>query len=332
MRCPLGPVAHWIAHRAIVDDRGWGHPAIDCSRVNVSFERRARLTVRLPSAIELVLQRKMRAADHRHDLAGRWADRNKRSLIRTNPLRLSRCNSPVHGALSDIFHLRIDRRVDLQAAFVRRSSAERLFELVHNVSGKPRIAVALQAFGPKPAQLQRRGVRVVSLRLRDVAAFDHPVQHVPLAHARERKIYVRRIDRRRGDQPGKHRGLTERQRIGAATEIGMRGSVDAVRARSEIDQVEIAFEYLVLGVVPLDFHGKQRFLNLARDRLLIGVKKRARQLLRDRRGALLDPVVRQVRDAGAHDAEEIDAMVRVEIMILVGDERVTHHRRNLIDR
>ena len=163
---------------------------------------------------------------------------------------------------------------------------------------------------------------------RDVVVGDHAFEHVTLPFARARHIHVWRIVRRRGRQAREHRGLGDGQVRDVRAEVGVRGRFDAVGARPEVDQVEIAFEDLVLGIVALDLHRQQRLLNLARDRDLVRKKEGARELLRDRRCAL-ELFVTVVGQRRPCDTGEIDAVMGVEIPVLVGDERVADALWNL---
>ncbi len=240
-------------------------------------------------------------------------------------------HAPVDRLLTDLLNSRIHRRVHLQTALVHGALAEEPLELRDRVGREVRVAVSLQARRPLRNQTQRRGVGSVGLRGGDVAALDHAVQYVALAIARQREIRERRVHGRRGHHAGEHGGLGERKFIDATPEIGVRGRFDAVGARAEVDDVEIALEDLVLRVVALDLDGEQRLLHLARDRDLVGEEQPARELLRDR-GRTLKLLMREVRKRRAHDPADVDAVVVVEIVILVRDERVAHHDRDARDR
>ena len=109
-----------------------------------------------------------------------------------------------------------------------------------------------------------------------------------MALAVTREIEVRRTasSPREPHDAREHRGLPEGELVDAAAEVGVRRGIDAVGSGAEVDDVEVALEDLVLGVVALDLDGQQRLLDLARERDLIVEKQPARELLRDRRGAL----------------------------------------------
>ena len=80
---------------------------------------------------------------------------------------------------------------------------------------------------------------------------------------------MRRITRRRLEQPGQHRGFGEVHVARGLVEIILRGRVDAIGAAAEIGAVEIKLQDLVLGETGLEPDRKKGFLDLAFDRALI---------------------------------------------------------------
>ena len=86
----------------------------------------------------------MGAADHRDNLTGRRLERDQRSFVRADAFGPGGVYAPIHCLLRDFFHLRIERRVDLQTALVCRRFTKRAFEAVHHIRREPRIAIALQ--------------------------------------------------------------------------------------------------------------------------------------------------------------------------------------------
>ena len=117
-------------------------------------------------------------------------------------------------------------------------------------------------------------------------------------------------------------------------EVMTGGFVDAVPAVTELDDVEIRLEDLRLGVVLLHLAGGILLAELARDGLVaaidgIGVEI-AHELLRDRARA-----ARMSRDGildRAGDADEVDAIVRVEALVLDGDEGLRREQRQRRER
>ena len=72
--------------------------------------------------------------------------------------------------------------------------------------------------------------------------------------------------------------------------------------------------------------------NLARPGLVVGQEHIARKLLRDRRSALREAAARIANLKRAGDAQRIDPEVAAKTLVLDGDHRGLHRRRNLVDR
>ena len=84
--------------------------------------------------------------------------------------------------------------------------------------------------------------------------------------------------------------------------------------------------------VPLDPLGENQLLELAADRLVRRQKALTRELLRDRAAALRGAPVPDVGHRRGADADEIEAVVIVEPLILDGDERLDEMRGNFGER
>ena len=100
------------------------------------------------------------------------------------------------------------------------------------------------------------------------------------------RIDDRVVARRRLRQAGQHRDLGQIQVAQIFSEIDLGGRREAVGALAEIDLVDVELEDLVLGQAVLDLEGEQRFVELARERLLRGQEEVARHLHGDGGGAL----------------------------------------------
>ncbi len=176
---------------------------------------------------------------------------------------------------------------------------------------------------------------LVGVGLLDPAIFQQPVDHVIAALDRAVVVAHRMQRRRRLRQRREVGGFRDREFIDRLVEIDQRRRGDAVGAKAEINFVQIEFENLVLRVGALDPHRQQGFLDLARERDLVGQKEVLRDLLGDRGGALRTAVgteILRVEHGGTRHAGEVDAAMLVEVLVLGREERVDHQLRNRLDR
>lgn len=237
-----------------------------------------------------------------------------------------------HRFLRRPLHRRVQRGIHREPVREHALNAEDVLELRDDVGREIRILVRLDAAVLGADEPQRLRVRRVGGRLRHIMVRDHAIEHVALALERERTIRVRVVGGRRGDEPGEHRSLAQRETAHVLTEIRVACGLHAVRAGTEVDEVEIALEDLVLRVVALDLQREQRLLDLAAHGLFVRQEQVARELLRDGARALLDLLVLVVRQRRAGDAAEIHAAVAVEALVLARDDGLAHHGWYLRDR
>jgi hypothetical protein len=80
----------------------------------------------------------------------------------------------------------------------------------------------------------------------------------------------------------------------------------------------------------LELPGERSLLQLARDRAVVGHVGVLDELLRDRRAALHDGLVLDVRQQRAADRVQVDAVVLVEALVLDRDDRLFHDRRDVL--
>ena len=114
-------------------------------------------------------------------------------------------------------------------------------------------------------------------------------------------------------------------------EVRARGRLDPVGAVAVIDRVQVVAEDLLLRPPPIEVVGERRLAQLLEDRaLVLGGKRNLYELLRDRRRALDGLLLLDVLDRRAGDAAQVDAVVGVEAAILDRDDRVLHHRCDLV--
>ena len=189
--------------------------------------------------------------------------------------------------------------------------------------------------GRPRGDLERLLLRLLRVLRGDVAVLGHAIDDVvaPLERTlalTERMVIVGRLGQRR--EIGRFR---DRQFMHRLVEIEQRGGGDAVGAHAEIDLVEIELEDPLLGEGPLDLHRQQRFLDLARERQLVGEQEVLGHLLGDGGGALRAApaaVLLHVEHRRARDAGEVDAAVLVEILVLRRDEGVDDELGHRLDR
>ena len=224
---------------------------------------------------------------------------------------------------------RVDRRTDREAAFVERIVAVARQQPAAHLLGEVR-GLDEGLGRPRPGAERRLhgglGLGGAHRAVRDHLA-EHPVapphRRLALAH---RVIVVRRL--RQGGQIG---DFLKREVVEGAVEIVERRRRHAIRARSEIDLVEIELENPVLGEGILDPHREDGFLDLAREGELAREQEVLRHLLGDRRRAHQPAVaaqIDQVRDHRVCHAQRIDPEMLVERLVLGGEKGLDHPARH----
>ena len=115
-------------------------------------------------------------------------------------------------------------------------------------------------------------------------------------------------------------------------EVDERRLLDAVGAVPEIDRVQVLLQDPLLRprLRTLELPGERGLAHLAGDRLLVAVERVLHELLRDRRAALDDLLLADVRDEGAADAAQVDPVVLPEPPVLDRDDRVAHRVGDLV--
>ena len=111
-----------------------------------------------------------------------------------------------------------------------------------------------------------------------------------------------------------------------------RRGFDAPETASEIHAINVELENLRFRVTVLDAGGKNDFLKLAPERFLAGQKAGARQLLREGARALRRAAAGDVRKGRLGNAGGIHGAMRVEALILDGEQRANEVRRHLGQR
>ena len=119
--------------------------------------------------------------------------------------------------------------------------------------------------------------------------------------------------------------LRQAELVERTVEIVERRLGDAVVARAEIDLVEIELEDALLGVGLLDAKGQDGLADLAGERGLVVQEEVLGDLLGDARGAFRPLAgIGDVGEHGAQDADEIDAGMGEEALVLGRHEGLGH--------
>ena len=176
----------------------------------------------------------------------------------------------------------------------------------------------------------------------DRAGLDHRVEHVRAAGEGLVLVPVDRAVRvGRLDQAGEQGRLGQGQVGGRLAEVALAGRGDAVRPGTEVRDVEVAVEDLVLAEGLLQRVRVPDLLELAPDGLLGGglpllggaggvVLEHVADVLHGQRGpALLGAAAGDVGDQGAEEAAQVGPAVGVETAVLGGHDRLPHHRGDL---
>ena len=308
--------------RLVVAHRVGGEPALERGEIDERLERRAGLALRRDRAVELALGVVL-AADQRAHRALR-RHRDQRALLDVELLALLRQHVD-QRFLRRRLQRRIDRGLDHD---VLVEPADQLVDRVHHPVGH----VVDRAAGRRVDDARRMRQRDLDGARIGEAVVGHRGEHElrPLLGAVE--VLGRREPRRRLDQAGEQRGLGQRHALRRLAEVALRRRLDAVGAGAEIDAVEIELEDLLLGELVLEPDRQHHLLQLARHRALLRQEEVLGQLLGDGRAALRDAASQHVGDHGAHEAERVDAVVRVEPPVLDRQERLRQVGRHLLER
>src|SRR5688572_14518236 len=307
--------------------------------VDERLEGRTRLTLRLCDAVETALL-EVAAADHRAHGAGlrihgderrlqRFGQRGRLAAAAQLPL-LDVLQAAAHFGLSGLLQVEIERRVNLQSA------------LVHTLPTEPRdqflpdflLEVLAEGFlttkrvGQLDRRLQRRFISLVI----DKARIAHCLKYdVP---SRDSTVQVNgwRVSGRGLDQSGEQRAFRQRQIGGGLAEVAKRRRLSAVDAIAEVDLVQVQLQNLALVELPFDAGGHNRLFHLAAVRLFRGQKALPGELLREGARALRRAPGAHVRDQRTGDADNIEAAMLVEALILDCQDRLHQIWRDAIER
>ena len=221
------------------------------------------------------------------------------------------------GGAGRIFHNTVQRGLHGQVAGqLRNHLAHLAVHPVHEI---------LRGAGggalPDPRLL---GGGLVALGRRDGAGFGHGVQHQPCPLLRALRLFGRIVGGGRLQHPGQHGGFLDRQLRRRLVEEPLRGGLDPVRARPEIDPAEIEPQDLRLGIALLDLHRIGQLGGLPLQGPRLAEEQVAGQLLGDRRRALRRAPLADPGHHGARDAARVKTGVLIEPPVLDGHKGGGH--------
>ena len=244
-----------------VDRNGSVQPLAVCresrlyrGKIDHRLERRSRLPVRLGRTVETAFP-VIPSSDHREYLAVDIHG-DKRDLDVLVAQRLV-CESRGNDVFGVVLQFRIEGRacddVSVQSAEIvgdaRREPVDRIADVARSRQHGYRNARSRIACG--------FGVNVALVR--------HRAQDQLGAFQRGVRIMAWRMTCRRFQQSCEQCRFAQGQRFGGFAEILPRRGVYSVRARAEINAIEIEREYLFFGEAAFQPYGQQRFANLSND-------------------------------------------------------------------
>ncbi len=131
-------------------------------------------------------------------------------------------------------------------------------------------------------------------------------------------------------QPGQKRRFSQGQIFGVLRKEVLRCGLEAVHAAAEINLVAVEREDLLLGEGALDLDGEIGLLNFAHGGAVGGEKEIARQLHGEGGRALGAAMRADVVPGGAGHAKDIDAPVRLEVLVFDGDDGLAQNGREAV--
>ena len=230
-----------------------------------------------------------------------------------------------HGLLRGLLVVRVKGGVDLEAALEDGVGVKVLEQQALHVVGE----VGVLAHGVHQraqVEVDLLGLGGAALLLGDVTGLKHALQNevapVLAALGVARGVVV-------GGGVGQaHQrgGLGQGKLVGVLVEVDGARGLDAVGTVAVVDGVEVHVKDLLLGVRLLHLDGNEGLADLALEghlKLFIGEHGVSHQLLRDG-GAAAGVIAGDLAHHGAQDALGVDAVVRVEALVL-GVHGALHH-------
>ena len=169
----------------------------------------------------------------------------------------------------------------------------------------------------------------------EVAVLDHLPQHAVAGFFRAVRVALGGgIAVRRADDSGEKRRFAGAQFAHILAKIGLRGFAEPANRKAaaiaQINVVGVKLEDLLLRKALVEFGGHQDFLHLPPPLALGGEEERARHLHVDRAGALRLLAAAHVVKRRAKHADHVQRAMLEEALVLRGQHRVHHHRRQIV--
>ncbi len=164
----------------------------------------------------------------------------------------------------------------------------------------------------------------------DVALVGHELKHLVALLPGELRVAGRRVLGGELGQRGQQGRLLKVELGDVLVEVRESGGLHAVGPRAVVHRVEVLGEDLVFGPAVLELPGEHRLAELARVGAFVADVGVLHELLGDRGAALDDAAGAEVLDQGAGHALEVDAVVRVEALVLHGHGGLLHDVRDLV--
>ena len=155
---------------------------------------------------------------------------------------------------------------------------------------------------------------------RDETARRDAVEHARARDASRLGKALRPARLRRLRQRHQQRRLADRQLARLLAEIGERGGAHAFEIAAERRQHQIAIDDAALGEPPLHLPGARHLTQLGGQRALVARLDQPRHLHRQGRAAGDDVAARDPLAGGARHRAPVDAAMRVEAPVLVGEQ------------
>ena len=257
-------------------------------------------------------------------------DRNQSNLRLCDIILIRTLNRKLlDSSLGSLLHLKIKRRIDLQAILVDSISTVLFNQDLGYIINEIR------------SQLTRLGTCTICkldcnrLSLRgsiavDILIFHHLTQNYFLASLCGFQIIERRIVIRTLRNTCKHRTLRKRQLLGVFIEIRLSCSLDTISTLTEIDLIQIHLKDLILCILTLNLESQKDLLNLTLQRTLLRQICVFGKLLCDRAATLGNTACSNIDNCCTHNTDRIDAAMIIEASILYCDKSILQILRHLI--